>query len=86
MQMLNRALPIKLDKDDYMLWRTQMENMIYANDFEDHSEGLTVIMLAVIQKQQAMVKRIQNLFFGEDLTEWSSVGFTPHLLQKLWDK
>ena len=41
MQMLNHALPIKLDKDNYM-WRTQMENVIYVNDFEDHVEGLTL--------------------------------------------
>ncbi|RVW49671.1 hypothetical protein CK203_076696 [Vitis vinifera] len=35
---LNHALPIKLDKDNYMLWRTPMENVIYANSFEDHVE------------------------------------------------
>ena len=82
MQMLNHALPIKLDKDNYMLWITQMENLIYAN-------GLKIMLKVlqfVLQKQQAMVKQIQNLFFSKDLTEWSSVGFTPHLFQKLWDK
>ena len=65
MQMLNHALPIKLDKDNYMLWITQMENLIYAN-------GLKImlkVLQSVLQKQQAMVKQIQNLFFGKDLTE-----------------
>ena len=42
MPMLNHALPIKLDKDNYILWRTQMENAVYANSFEDHIEGLTI--------------------------------------------
>ena len=42
MQMLNHALPIKLDRNNYILWRTQMENDIFANGFEDHIEGLKI--------------------------------------------
>ncbi|KAL6316706.1 hypothetical protein AAG906_019637 [Vitis piasezkii] len=38
--MLNHPLPIKLDRDNHILWHTQMENVIYANGFEDHIEGL----------------------------------------------
>ena len=38
--MLNHHLLIKLDKDNYILWHTQMENVIYANGFEEHIEGL----------------------------------------------
>ena len=41
-QMLYHALPIKLDKSNYILWRTQMENVIFANGFEDHIEVLNV--------------------------------------------
>ncbi|KAJ9683081.1 hypothetical protein PVL29_018886 [Vitis rotundifolia] len=40
--MLNHALPIKLDRNNYVLWRTQMENVIFANGFEDHIEGLKI--------------------------------------------
>ena len=40
MQMLNHAFPIKLDKNNSILQRTQMENVIFANGFEDHIEGL----------------------------------------------
>ena len=40
MHMLNHHLLIKLDKDNYILWHTQMENVIYANGFEEHIEGL----------------------------------------------
>ena len=34
---------------------------------------------SVLQKQAAMVKRIQNLFFGE----WSSVGFTAEIMGQI---
>ncbi|RVW79650.1 hypothetical protein CK203_065290 [Vitis vinifera] len=31
--------PIKLDRSNYILWKTQMENVVYANGFEDYIEG-----------------------------------------------
>ena len=31
MQTLNHTLPIKLDRNNFLLWKTQMENVIYAN-------------------------------------------------------
>ena len=40
MQTLNHTLPIKLDINKFLLWKTQMENVIYANGFEDHIEEL----------------------------------------------
>ncbi|RVW58393.1 hypothetical protein CK203_113255 [Vitis vinifera] len=36
---LNHALPIKLDHNNYILWKTQMENVVYANGFEEYIEG-----------------------------------------------
>ena len=39
-QVLNHSLPIKLDTTNYILKRTQMENIVFANGFEDHAEGL----------------------------------------------
>ncbi|KAL6335516.1 hypothetical protein AAG906_030644 [Vitis piasezkii] len=36
---LNHALPIKLDRNNYILWKTQMENVVYANGFEEYIEG-----------------------------------------------
>ena len=38
--MLNHPLPVKLDRNNYILWKTQMENVIYANGFEEHIESL----------------------------------------------
>ncbi|KAL6329269.1 hypothetical protein AAG906_015467 [Vitis piasezkii] len=48
MSMLNHPLPIKLDRDNHILWHTQMENVIYANGFEDHIEGLRPCPLKTI--------------------------------------
>ncbi|KAL6315684.1 hypothetical protein AAG906_005775 [Vitis piasezkii] len=39
-QVLNHSLLIKLDRTNYILWRTQMENIVFANGFKDHVEGL----------------------------------------------
>ncbi|RVW21555.1 Retrovirus-related Pol polyprotein from transposon RE1 [Vitis vinifera] len=33
---LIHALPIKLDRNNYILWKTQMENVVYANGFEEY--------------------------------------------------
>ena len=40
MHMLNHPLPVKLDKNNYILWCTQMENVIFANSCEERIEGL----------------------------------------------
>ena len=41
-QVLNQTLLIKLDRNNYILWKTQMENVIFANGFEDYIDGLKV--------------------------------------------
>ena len=39
--MINRPFfPIKLDRNNHILWKTQMENVMYANAFEEHIKGL----------------------------------------------
>ena len=35
LQSLNHALPIKLDRNNYILWKTRMENVFFANGFEE---------------------------------------------------
>ncbi|RVX16768.1 Retrovirus-related Pol polyprotein from transposon RE1 [Vitis vinifera] len=39
LQSLNHALPIKLDRNNYIIWKTQMENVVYANGFEEYING-----------------------------------------------
>lgn len=66
--MLNHSLPIKLDRSNYILWRTQMENVIFANGFEEYVEGLKVCPL-VLPKQTQQENSIKILLTGEDLIE-----------------
>ncbi|RVX04841.1 Retrovirus-related Pol polyprotein from transposon RE1 [Vitis vinifera] len=41
-QMLNYSLPVKLDRTNYILWRSQIDNLIFANGFEDFIDGTSV--------------------------------------------
>ena len=52
LQFINHALPIKLDPHNYILWKTQMENVGFENGFEDY---------------YPLVHQIQSSFNGVDL-------------------
>ncbi|KAL5554286.1 hypothetical protein UlMin_041687 [Ulmus minor] len=41
-QMLNHTLPVKLDRTNYILWRSQIDNVVFANGFEDYIDGTSV--------------------------------------------
>ncbi|RVW43508.1 Retrovirus-related Pol polyprotein from transposon RE1 [Vitis vinifera] len=41
-QMLNYSLPVKLNRTNYILWRSQIDNVIFANGFEDFIDGTSV--------------------------------------------
>ncbi|KAL5567264.1 hypothetical protein UlMin_030428 [Ulmus minor] len=40
--MLNHTLPVKLDRTNYILWRFQIDNVVFANGFEDYIDGTSV--------------------------------------------
>ena len=40
--MLNHTLPVKLDRTNYILWRSQVDNVVFANGFEDFIEGSSI--------------------------------------------
>ncbi|KAL6346953.1 hypothetical protein AAG906_006013 [Vitis piasezkii] len=42
LSMLNYSLPVKLDRTNYILWRSQIDNVIFANGFEDFIDGTSV--------------------------------------------
>ncbi|KAL5537452.1 hypothetical protein UlMin_045608 [Ulmus minor] len=42
LQFFNHTLPVKLDRSNYVIWRSQIDNVIYANGFENFIEGLSV--------------------------------------------
>ncbi|KAJ9695793.1 hypothetical protein PVL29_010991 [Vitis rotundifolia] len=41
-QILNHTLPVKLDRTNYILWRSQIDNVIFANGFEDFIDGTSI--------------------------------------------
>ena len=41
-QQLNHALPVKLDLTNYVLWKSQIDNIVVANCFEDFIDGTSV--------------------------------------------
>jgi hypothetical protein len=41
-QMLNHTLPVKLDRTNYILWRSQVDNVVFANGFEDFIDGSSI--------------------------------------------
>ena len=43
-QMLNHTLPVKLDRTNYILWRSQIDNVIFANGFEDFIDGTSICL------------------------------------------
>ncbi|KAL5540795.1 hypothetical protein UlMin_042408 [Ulmus minor] len=42
LQMLSHSLPIKLDRSNYILGKSQMDNVIFSNGFEDFIEGKSI--------------------------------------------
>ena len=43
-QMLNHTLPVKLDRTNYILWRSQVDNVVFANGFEDFIDGSSICL------------------------------------------
>ncbi|KAG6792273.1 hypothetical protein POTOM_001417 [Populus tomentosa] len=41
-QMLNHTLPVKLDRSNYVLWRSQIDYVVFVNGFEDFIDGTTI--------------------------------------------
>ncbi|KAL5550464.1 hypothetical protein UlMin_000640 [Ulmus minor] len=41
-QMLNHTLPVKLDQTNYILWKSQIDNVVFANGFEDFIDGSSI--------------------------------------------
>jgi hypothetical protein len=41
-QQLNHSLPVKLDRTNYVLWKSQIDNIVFANGFEDFIDDTSV--------------------------------------------
>ncbi|RVW76269.1 Retrovirus-related Pol polyprotein from transposon RE1 [Vitis vinifera] len=87
LHMLNHPLPIKLDRNNYVLWKTQMENVIYANGFEEHIEGLKpcppqMIAIALEKIFSASSKaRIMQLRLAFQTTRKGSLPIMEYVLK-----
>jgi len=40
--MLNHTLPIKLDRTNYIMWRSQIDNVVFANGFDDFIDETSI--------------------------------------------
>ena len=63
LQLLNHVLPIKLDRNNYVLWKTRMENVVFANGFEDYIDGTNKCPPKEIRSSEANPEFIN----GDDL-------------------
>ena len=80
MQMLNQALLIKLDTDNYNLWQTQMENVIFANGFEEHIEGLKVCPSKATDSVELNPEFISWRQFDRMILSWIYSSLTPEIM------
>ena len=42
LHMLNHSLPIKLDRSNFVLWKLQMDNVVFANGVKGFIEGISI--------------------------------------------
>ena len=68
-QELNHTLSIKLDRNNYVLWKTHMENIIFANGLEDYIDGLKVclskeISIGVLNPEFILWRRFDHIILS----------------------
>ncbi|RVW59875.1 Retrovirus-related Pol polyprotein from transposon RE1 [Vitis vinifera] len=83
MQMLNHALPIKLDRNNYILWRTQMENVVFANGFEDHIEGLKICPPQKTSSGETNPDFVMWRRFDRMILSWIYSSLTPEIMGQI---
>jgi hypothetical protein len=40
--MLNHTLPMKLDRTNYVLWRSHIDSVVFTHEFEDFIDGTSI--------------------------------------------
>ncbi|RVW25398.1 Retrovirus-related Pol polyprotein from transposon RE1 [Vitis vinifera] len=83
MSMLNHPLPIKLDRDNHILWHTQMENVIYANGFEDHIEGLRPCPPKTISTGEVNPDFLVWRRYDRMILSWIYSSLTPEVMGQI---
>ncbi|KAL5538074.1 hypothetical protein UlMin_043114 [Ulmus minor] len=84
LQFFNHTLPVKLDRSNYVIWRSQIDNVIYANGFENFIEGLsvcpekTVPTIGVINPEFVNWRRQDRLILS-----WIYSTLTPEVMAQI---
>ncbi|KAL6317024.1 hypothetical protein AAG906_026780 [Vitis piasezkii] len=69
----------ELDRNNYVLWKTQMENIIYANGFKEHIEGLKSSLEKIFSASSKA--RIMQLRLAFQTTRKGSLPIMEYILK-----
>ena len=83
LQSFNHSLPIKLDHTNYLLWRQQMENVIFTNAFEGYIEGTVVcrakeVSPGILNSEFVQWRRLDRLILS-----WIYSTLTPKVMAQI---
>ena len=82
-QQLNHALPVKLDRTNYVLWKSQIDNIVFANGFEDFIDDTFVCL------EKELSTSVINLAFitwrrqDRTILSWIYSSLTPTIMAKI---
>nr|CAN82452.1 hypothetical protein VITISV_003326 [Vitis vinifera] len=82
-QMLNHTLPVKLDRTNYILWRSQIDNVVFANGFEDFIDGTSIC------PEKDLSPRVINPAFvawrrqDRTILSWIYLSLTPGIMAQI---
>ncbi|RVX17039.1 Retrovirus-related Pol polyprotein from transposon RE1 [Vitis vinifera] len=80
---LNHALPIKLDRNNYILWKTQMENVVYANGFEEYIDGTKPCPPQELHTGELNPDFVQWRRFDRMVLSWLYSTLTPDIMGQI---
>ena len=83
LHMLNHPLPVKLDRNNYILWKTQMENVIYANGFEEHIERLKPCPSQMTVTGEVNPDFLTWRHFDRMILSWIFSSLTPDIMRQI---
>ena len=83
LQSLNHALPIKLDRNNYILWKTQMENVVYANGFEEYIDDTKPCPPQELHTGKLNPAFVQWRRFDRMVLSWLYSTLTPDIMGQI---
>lgn len=83
MQVINHGLPVKLDRNNYILRKTQLENVIFANSFEDYIERLKACPPKETRSGDPNPEFIQWRCYDPIILSWIFSTPTPEIMGQI---